>query len=185
MLLGLDVIPPEIYDQQSAFYAIIQSEYGAALDTRNSWTKVDWELFVAAVSSTETRDAFISTVARWINATSSWRALTDLLDTQTGGYPGGLQFTARPVVGGTFSILALPYKGGLVSYGKDVLADSGVDLGSKEKRAAHLGWHESASTNDSCDEEKALNLQHTQRAFWIICIGIYAFIFILVCTSTN
>lgn len=92
---------------QSKFYSSIENEYGVILDTRNTWTKIDWEMFVAAVSSDETKAMFIATMARWINTTSTHRALTDLLDTETGGYPG-IQFTARPVVGGVFALLALP-----------------------------------------------------------------------------
>lgn len=95
---------------QSAFYATVNNEYGVVLDTRNPWSKIDWEMFVAAVSSTDTRDMFVSTLAHWINTTSTWRALTDLLDTETGGYAGGIQFTARPAVGGTFALLALPWE---------------------------------------------------------------------------
>ncbi|KID76102.1 Glutaminase A [Metarhizium brunneum] len=106
-LLGLDFIPQEIYDMQSDFYLKTQKEYGVILDTRNVWTKVDWELFAAAVAKPETQNMFISKIARWINETPTWRAFTDLYDVNTGGYPGGLQFTARPVVGGTFSLLAL------------------------------------------------------------------------------
>lgn len=109
-LLGLDFIPQEIYDMQSDFYLKTQKEYGVILDTRNVWTKVDWELFAAAVAKPDTQNMFISKIARWINETPTWRAFTDLYDVNTGGYPGGLQFTARPVVGGTFSLLALQKK---------------------------------------------------------------------------
>lgn len=107
-VLGLDFIPSDIYDMQSTFYASVENDYGVILDTRNEWTKIDWEMFVAATSSTETRDMFISTMANWINVTSSYRPLTDLLDTNTGGFANGVTFTARPVVGGVFALLALP-----------------------------------------------------------------------------
>ncbi|KAG6035475.1 hypothetical protein E4U41_006078 [Claviceps citrina] len=106
-VLGLDFIPQDVYDMQSDFYLASQKRYGVILDTRNVWTKVDWELFAAAVAKPETRRMFIAKVARWINETPTWRALTDLYDVNTGGYPGGLQFTARPVMGGLFSLLAL------------------------------------------------------------------------------
>ncbi|KAK2603729.1 hypothetical protein QQS21_004105 [Conoideocrella luteorostrata] len=106
-LLGLDFIPQNIYDMQSNFYLEIQSHYGVVLDTRSHWTKVDWELYVAAVAKPETRRMFISKIARWLNETPTWRAFTDLYDVDTGGYAGSIQFTARPVVGGTFSLLAL------------------------------------------------------------------------------
>ncbi|KAG6011363.1 hypothetical protein E4U54_008121 [Claviceps lovelessii] len=106
-VLGLDFIPQAIYDMQSDFYLKSQKKYGVILDTRNVWTKIDWELFAAAVAKPETKRMFISKIARWINETPTWRALTDLYDVNTGGYPGGLQFTARPVMGGLFSLLVL------------------------------------------------------------------------------
>lgn len=106
-LLNLDLLPQSLYDMQSDYYMAIQKQYGVILDTRNVWTKVDWEMFAAAVAKPDTQQMFISKIANWINTTPSWRAFTDLYDVNSGGYPGGIQFTARPVVGGVFSLLAL------------------------------------------------------------------------------
>lgn len=64
-------------------------------------------MFAAAVASKSTRDMFVSTIARWINETVSYRPLMDLYDVDTGDFAKGIFFTARPVVGGVFSILAL------------------------------------------------------------------------------
>lgn len=105
--LGLNFIPQSVYDQQSDFYLTKKSAYGVILDTRNVWTKLDWELFAAAVAKPETREFLISAVAKWISETPTWRAYTDLYDANTGGYPSGIQFTARPVIGGSFALLAL------------------------------------------------------------------------------
>lgn len=44
----------------------------------------DWELFVASVSSTETRDMFIEDLATWISETPTSRPLTDLYETKSG-----------------------------------------------------------------------------------------------------
>lgn len=66
----------------------------------------DWELFVAAIASESTRDMFHKDLAVWINETPTNRALTDLYDTTTGGYPG-IYFVARPVMGGAFALLLL------------------------------------------------------------------------------
>ena len=110
-LLKLNFIPQSIFDMQSAFYPTIANEYGVPLDTRHTWTKSDWEMFAAAVASRETRDIFISRLARWVGATTSDRAMTDLYDSQTGGYPaGGPYFVARPVMGGMFALLALEHE---------------------------------------------------------------------------
>ncbi|KAG5917339.1 hypothetical protein E4U42_007270 [Claviceps africana] len=104
-VLGLNFIPKEIYDMQSDFYLKTQKKYGVILDTRNVWTKIDWEMFAAAVAKPATRSMFISKIARWINETPTWRALTDLYDVNTGAFPKDIQFTARPVMGGLFSLL--------------------------------------------------------------------------------
>ncbi|KAL2129393.1 hypothetical protein VTI74DRAFT_7851 [Chaetomium olivicolor] len=107
-LLSLRFIPQSIYDMQSAFYPTVASEFGVPLDTRHSWTKSDWEMFAAAVASKETKDMFVSKLAKWVGSTTTDRAMTDLYDAVTGGYPAnGPVFVARPVMGGLFALLAL------------------------------------------------------------------------------
>ncbi|AEO64520.1 uncharacterized protein THITE_2110742 [Thermothielavioides terrestris NRRL 8126] len=110
-LLNLNFVDQSIFDMQSNFYPTVANQYGVPLDTRHTWTKSDWEMFVAAVASEPTRNMFISKLANWIGTTSTNRAMTDLYDSVTGGYPdGGPVFVARPVMGGTFALLALsPY----------------------------------------------------------------------------
>ncbi|KAI1642454.1 glutaminase GtaA [Daldinia loculata] len=108
-LLGFgDFVPKSVYDIQSDFYPTVALEYGVPLDTRHTYTKTDWMLWAAATSSEETRDTFIRLIAGWIDITPTNKPLTDLYDAATGDYPGGLQFTARPVAGGHFALLALP-----------------------------------------------------------------------------
>ncbi|EQL03465.1 hypothetical protein G6O67_006515 [Ophiocordyceps sinensis] len=110
-LLGINLIPQPIYDMQSDFYLSAQKQFGVVLDTRGTLTKLDWQLFAAAVAKPETRDMFIRKIADWINRTTTWRAFTDLYDAENGGYPRGLEFTARPVQGAVFSLLALNGRG--------------------------------------------------------------------------
>jgi hypothetical protein len=59
-------------------------KYGVPLDTRLRGTKSDWEMFVAAVSGEETKNMFVSALARWIGDTRTERAMTDLYDVVTG-----------------------------------------------------------------------------------------------------
>lgn len=103
-----DFVPQSVYDMQSDFYPTVALDYGVPLDTRHTYTKTDWMLWCAAIASSDTQDTIIRLVAGWIDSTPTNRPLTDLYDAQTGDYPGGLQFTARPVVGGHFALLALP-----------------------------------------------------------------------------
>jgi len=44
----------------------------------------DWEIFCAAIASPDTRDLFISTIARWLGETTTNFAMTDLYDSITG-----------------------------------------------------------------------------------------------------
>jgi hypothetical protein len=93
-LLNTNLVPQEVYDMQSAFYPTVQEKYGVPLDTRNRYyTKSDWELFCAAIASDETRDMFISDLAKWVNETPTSKP--------------GIEFKARPVMGGLFALLLL------------------------------------------------------------------------------
>ncbi|OCK79634.1 glutaminase GtaA [Lepidopterella palustris CBS 459.81] len=110
-LLSLNLVPSSVYDMQSAFYGSsgVAQKYGVPLDTRHNYTKGDWEIWTAAISDESTRDMFIQKVATWISETPTQRALTDLYDTISGDWPiDGPQFASRPVMGGTFALLALP-----------------------------------------------------------------------------
>ncbi|KAJ9205056.1 hypothetical protein DTO164E3_1679 [Paecilomyces variotii] len=106
--LSLDFVPSWVYDMQSTFYPTVENKYGVPLDTRHTYTKADWQLFTAAVASKSTQQMFLNDLATWINETPTNRPLTDLYDTDTGNYPSGLTFVARPVMGGAFALLALP-----------------------------------------------------------------------------
>ncbi|KAF2103682.1 DUF1793-domain-containing protein [Rhizodiscina lignyota] len=108
-LLKLNLVPQSVYDMQSKFYPTVENKYGVPLDTRSTQTKGDWEMFTAATCDSSTRDMFIKDLATWINETPTGRPLTDLYDTNTGGWPT-TQFTARPVMGGTYALLALNSK---------------------------------------------------------------------------
>ncbi|KAH8813098.1 glutaminase GtaA [Xylogone sp. PMI_703] len=106
--LNLGLVPQSIYDMQSAFYPTVEDKYGVALDTRHNYTKSDWQMFTAAISSSSTKEMFISDLAKFINETPTSGPLTDLYDAQTGDWPiDAGQFRARPVVGGHFALMAL------------------------------------------------------------------------------
>lgn len=93
---------------QSSFYPTVALEFGVPLDTRHNWAKSDWQMFAAAVASDSTKKMFISKLAAWIGRTNTNRAWTDLYQADNGEYVPGIEFTARPVQGGTFALLALP-----------------------------------------------------------------------------
>jgi hypothetical protein len=107
-LLGLNLVPQEVYDIQSTFYPTIKEHYGVPLDTRNAhWTKSDWQIFCAAIASTETQAMFIDALANWVKSTTSSNPMSDLFNTNDGTQVAGIDFKARPVVGGMFALLLL------------------------------------------------------------------------------
>ena len=105
--LNLGLVPQSVYDMQSAFYPTVELEYGVPLDTRHNYTKADWEIFTAAIASKDTQDMFIGDLAKWIGETPTNLPFTDIYDAISGDFADGVFFRARPVVGGTFALLAL------------------------------------------------------------------------------
>ncbi|KAJ4395919.1 hypothetical protein N0V93_000135 [Gnomoniopsis smithogilvyi] len=106
-LLGLNFVSDDIYTIQSNFYPTVALTYGVPLDTRHDWVKSDWEMFAAAIAEESTRSLLIDLQVNWINNTPQTTPYGDLFDGETGGYTGA-NFEARPVLGGTFALLALP-----------------------------------------------------------------------------
>jgi hypothetical protein len=99
-VLGFNLFPKSVRDQEVAFYVTKLALYGLPLDSRKDYTKFDWEVWTATLAdSTGSFDKLIDPVYRWTNETSSRVPLTDWYDTKTGKQEG---FQARSVVGGVF-----------------------------------------------------------------------------------
>ncbi|KAK4934972.1 hypothetical protein LTR10_023878 [Elasticomyces elasticus] len=118
-LLSLPIIPDSIYDMQCTYYPSVSQIYGVPLDNRHALTKSDWELWTAATCSSPTRRLFVNALAYWLNETDTSLPFTDLyLTIDEGGYPNSdtsptpIEFIARPVQGGLFSLLAMFVRGG-------------------------------------------------------------------------
>ncbi|KAL9015561.1 MAG: hypothetical protein Q9185_007040 [Variospora sp. 1 TL-2023] len=123
-------VPRSIYTMQSNWYAAVLQKYGLPLDSRHLYTKSDWEFFAAAVTAAPTRSKILTSVARWLNETSTDRPFTDLYETEgTGGWPGA-HFMARPVTGGHFAFLTLAKAcGGKAREGLAFLEEGGEGRG--------------------------------------------------------
>ncbi|KAF3760914.1 glutaminase A, partial [Cryphonectria parasitica EP155] len=110
-LLDLGIIDSSLYDMQSAWYATVSQVFGVPLDNRHHYTKSDWELWTAATCSPETRRLFVNGLAYWLNFTSTEYPFSDLYEVIADGsypeVPDNIEFKARPVVGGHFSLLSL------------------------------------------------------------------------------
>jgi hypothetical protein len=105
-LLGLDLIPDNVVDLESAWYAGHANTFGVELDPRHSYTKTDWEFWTAGFlgDAADIRTLLVRSVYRFANETGGRVPFTDWYDTITGNRQG---FAARPVIGGVFSLLAL------------------------------------------------------------------------------
>ncbi|PIL37079.1 hypothetical protein GSI_00771 [Ganoderma sinense ZZ0214-1] len=102
-LLGTNVFPQSIFDLQTQWYSTHALDFGVPLDTRHTYTKSDWEIWTAAlVTSDSVRDLFISSVHKYAADGESSQPLGDWYETSNGAVEG---FRARPVVGGHLALL--------------------------------------------------------------------------------
>lgn len=99
-VLGYSLFPKSVREQEIAFYRTKLNKYGLPLDSRKSYTKLDWELWTATLADRrEDFNALVDPVYTWANETTSRVPMTDWYDTITGVQSG---FQARSVVGGLF-----------------------------------------------------------------------------------
>ena len=104
-LLGLNLIPAMVLQEEAAWYSQRENAYGIPLDTRHTYTKSDWEMWTAASTQVSSlRQYIINALYTFANTSPSRVPFTDLYDTISDQQVG---FQARPVIGGLFSLLAL------------------------------------------------------------------------------
>ncbi|PRA07785.1 MULTISPECIES: glutaminase family protein [unclassified Paenibacillus] len=99
-LLDLYLFPKEIAAKELEYYMHKQNRYGLPLDSRETYTKSDWLVWCASMSSTKAQfESFISPLWDFMNETSSRVPVTDWYDTITAKQ---MNFQNRSVVGGFF-----------------------------------------------------------------------------------
>jgi hypothetical protein len=99
-LLGLRLFPPEITRREMDFYRKKQQEYGLALDNRKPYTKLDWTIWTASLTSDQSDfEALVAPVVHFLDRTPDRVPMTDWYFVDNGKKAG---FQARPVVGGVF-----------------------------------------------------------------------------------
>lgn len=99
-VLDLNIFPPEVAQQEMAFYLKHQQKYGLPLDSRKTYTKSDWILWTATLATNQADfEALAAPIWQFVNDTPSRVPLNDWHETTNARQVG---FQARSVVGGYF-----------------------------------------------------------------------------------
>ncbi len=106
-ILGLHLFPPEVADREVSFYKTHLNHYGLPLDSRATYTKLDWTLWSATLARNPSDfQAIVHPVFLFLNETRDRVAMADFYDTISAHSEG---FWARSVVGGVYvKLLADP-----------------------------------------------------------------------------
>ena len=103
-LFKLDMLPEKFYVNENAWYIKCMNEYGLPLDSRCSYTKSDWFMWVAAMAPAEDFPKYAAPLAKYLRESGSRVAFSDWYDTKSGEYQA---FIARSVQGGVFMPLLM------------------------------------------------------------------------------
>jgi len=102
-VLGLNLVPQAVLQEEARFYAAHAGPFGVPLDPRHTYTKVDWELWTAASTDDPAlRQDFVDGIYNFADTSRSRVPFSDWYDTVSGQYQS---FIARPAIGGVFAIL--------------------------------------------------------------------------------
>jgi hypothetical protein len=99
-ILGLNIFPPSVAQQEIAFYKTKLQRYGLPLDSRTHLTKTDWTLWSATLAETQGDfGTLISPLWDYLNHTTARSPFADSYITDDIRSDG---MHARPVIGGVF-----------------------------------------------------------------------------------
>lgn len=99
-ILGLDLFPAKIARDEVAYYKKMANAYGAPLDSRHQFAKLDWAIWAATLSEDRAGfESLIDPVYRFLNDVAQRNPAADLYSTHKAEE---IIMHARPVVGGAF-----------------------------------------------------------------------------------
>jgi hypothetical protein len=99
-VLDYNLFPVKVREAEIAFYKTKLNRYGLPLDSRKTYTKLDWSMWTAALADSPADfNALVDPMYLWSTETTSRNPMTDWYDTISGKQIG---FQARSVVGGLF-----------------------------------------------------------------------------------
>ncbi|MBI5363449.1 MAG: DUF4965 domain-containing protein [Planctomycetes bacterium] len=99
-VLDLRLFPPEIAKRELAWYRAHQNAYGLPLDSRATFTKIDWVHWSACLTGDRADfEALVKPIHRFASETPDRLPLCDWFETQDAK---AVNMIARPVVGGIF-----------------------------------------------------------------------------------
>ena len=107
-LLGLDLFPPEVAKKELGCYRTRLNAFGLPLDSRSTYTKLDWILWSACLTGDpDDFAALVEPLGDWLDATEDRVPLTDWYFTDSGQLTHPRGFRARTVVGAVLIKLLL------------------------------------------------------------------------------
>ena len=99
-VLNLHLFSPEIVDQELAFYLKHQNAFGLPLDNRKTYTKLDWIVWTATLSTKQSDFITLTDpLYKFMTESPTRVPLSDWFETTDGTQVG---FQARSVVGGVY-----------------------------------------------------------------------------------
>lgn len=99
-LLGLNIFSEDIIRTELDYYPTVVGEYGLPLDNRSTYTKSDWIIWTASLSSDKAEfETYIEPLWHFYNTTQERVPMSDWFYTDIPNY---CSFIARSVVGGYF-----------------------------------------------------------------------------------
>jgi Glutaminase A six helical-hairpin domain/Domain of unknown function (DUF5127)/Domain of unknown function (DUF4964) len=99
-ILGLNLFPPSVTQEEIAFYLKHQNAFGLPLDNRHTYTKLDWSVWTATMAPNQEQfHELTDPLYKFMTQSPTRVPLSDWFDTVTGAQVG---FQARSVVGGVY-----------------------------------------------------------------------------------